>query len=144
LLAKRALQPLLQKAYGPLGDLYGHDLPEEMHRVRRAFKRFRYALEILELAFREVPQDLLSQARKVQDLLGAHHDQVVLQAFLMGERERLEKRSRSALVVGLNLLFTRSEKEREGLFETFRREGPHLSVRAVSGILSRALTDLFP
>ena len=70
--AKRKANKRLRKA---------DDNVEHLHRARKAFKRARYAAELVEPANAEMKQ-IAQDAKELQTLLGEHQDSVVAAEFL--------------------------------------------------------------
>lgn len=128
ILAWNALHPLLLESFGSLEGLIDAEDPERMHRTRMAFKRFRYATELLKPAFVRDQERFLVTAREFQTQLGDHHDLVVLQAFLEAEKARLEQRGRLILSTGLARALIRLEQHRVGLYDVFRAQGKRVSI----------------
>ena len=143
LFAWNALLPLLAESFGSLAGLVEAEDPERMHQTRIAFKRFRYATELLKPAFVRDQEVFLATARGFQTQLGDHHDQVVLQAFLEAEKARLEQRGRSILSSGLALALVRLEQHRLGLYEAFWAQAKGVSTEEWIRSLRLAL-DLVP
>lgn len=97
---------------------------ERLHELRIAVKKTRYTIEILEPLFPAGSGELLSALRALQDLLGSHHDLVVLGELVHDERLRLGKR-RVERAHALEALERAIAKERALLHERFVRTGVH-------------------
>ena len=144
LFAWNALHPLLVESFGSLEGLIEAEHPEHMHQTRMAFKRFRYATELLKPSFVRDQEAFLSTAREFQTQLGDHHDLVVLQAFLEAEKARLEQRGRLILPSGLALTLGRLAQKRRGLYEAFRVQGKRVSMEESVRSLRLALGLALP
>ncbi|MGZ4130311.1 MAG: CHAD domain-containing protein [Actinomycetota bacterium] len=76
----------------------GSSSPAQLHKVRIRAKRARYAAEAVQPAFGNRAKSFAKAAGDLQDVLGEHHDAVVLEAWL---REAAAKaRARQAFVAG--------------------------------------------
>ena len=71
-----------------------------LHDVRKAAKRLRYAAESLEPVFGSEATRLVGRARKVQSVLGQHHDSVVARARLVALAEAAQQAGESAFTYG--------------------------------------------
>ena len=60
----------------------GEDRDEALHEVRKAAKRLRYAAESASPVFGTKARRLAQSAKKIQTLLGDHHDLVVARELL--------------------------------------------------------------
>lgn len=116
---EKALQPLLRASMGRQEELYSQEDPDRMHQARKAFKRLRYALELLQPALAESQKGLLDHARDIQTQLGDHHDLVALQAFIEGEGMRLQRPRREALLAGIKQCLQRVVLERQASYQVF-------------------------
>jgi CHAD domain-containing protein len=119
-LAWEAISPKLDAALGSLDLLRARERPDELHRARVATKKLRYALELLEPAFRGRPAPLLSQAKALQEILGQHHDAVVLENVLAATQAQLRENTRETLAKGLNDPLGRVRLDRLAHYEEFR------------------------
>jgi CHAD domain-containing protein len=119
-LAWEAIAPKLDAALGTLDQLRTRERPDEMHRARVATKKLRYALELLEPAFRERPPPLLGQMKSLQEILGRHHDAVVLENLLAATQAQLRENGRETLAKGLGDALARVRMDRLSHFESFR------------------------
>lgn len=96
-----ALEPRAKLALGKLPALAETEKPDELHAMRVNVKRLRYALELFRPAFREPPTELLEMARRIQDVLGRHHDFVLLERLLVQTLAWLSQNGRRTLADGL-------------------------------------------
>ncbi len=72
--------------------------PEALHRVRIRAKRARYAAEAVQPAFGRGARSFAEHASELQDVLGDHHDAIVLEAWLRDAAGGV--RAREAFVAG--------------------------------------------
>jgi CHAD domain-containing protein len=72
--------------------------PEALHQVRIRAKRARYAAEAIQPAFGGKARTFAKQAAALQDVLGEHHDAIVLEGWLREASARA--RARLAFVAG--------------------------------------------
>jgi CHAD domain-containing protein len=96
---------------------------ERMHATRVDLKRLRYALELFEPVLRPSYRELYTSVVELQDLLGSHHDLVVLGERIRGHRADLEKHGRETLRAGLASVENRIAAERDGLEQRFAVDG---------------------
>jgi CHAD domain-containing protein len=94
-----------------------------MHLMRVELKRLRYALELFEPIVGPKYDELYSRVVELQDLLGAHHDLVVLGEFVAEQRGTLEKNRRETLKQGLVRLESQLRTERGELERRFAVSG---------------------
>lgn len=94
-----------------------------MHTTRVDLKRLRYALELFEPVLRSRYHELYESIVQLQDLLGSHHDLVVLGDLLLSHRAALQKHQRETLTAGLSAVEARVAAEREALERRFSTEG---------------------
>jgi CHAD domain-containing protein len=107
--------------YDATGDLGTR--AERMHATRVDLKRLRYALELFEPVLRSSYRDLYASIVALQDLLGSHHDLVVLGELIGEHRAGLEKHGRETLQAGLSSVEHRLAAEREALEQRFADDG---------------------
>ena len=101
----------------------GVEDPERLHRLRIDVKELRYALELFEPLLGSKFEALYARATTLQELLGGHHDLVVL-TQLVGERSaQLRKAKRDTLSRGLEHAFDALVAERQALYKRFMSEG---------------------
>lgn len=101
----------------------GVEDPEALHELRIRLKKARYALELFEPLLGTAGAPLLSEARRLQDLLGDHHDLVVLRELAREKRLELEKRRLGTLARGVEALEERLVARRRAVFEEFGKTG---------------------
>lgn len=100
-LSWQVLQPLAREAFEELPRLRERERPEDLHAMRIACKRLRYALELLEPAFCDGHAKVVTRCKHLQELLGRHHDLHVLEEQLTRTLSRLTEHGRDALAEGL-------------------------------------------
>jgi CHAD domain-containing protein len=94
-----------------------------MHELRVDLKRLRYALELFEPVLRPRYRELHRKIAALQELLGSHHDLVVLEDLVLEHREDLELMHRDTLRRGLTLLEERTLTERLRIENEFGSTG---------------------
>lgn len=99
--AWEVLAPLVQAAFGSVERLQEQERADELHAMRIAVKRLRYAMELLEPAFEAGYERLSARVRLLQGVLGKHHDLVLLEELLARALRRLAEHGRRALADGL-------------------------------------------
>ncbi len=127
-LAAKVLPERIDEAWGDIAAARATHDPVALHENRNAKKKLRYALEILEPFFAAGGADgarareaAHADAKKLQELLGKHHDRWLLAAVLDAERERLDRIGLWALAQGLSAPIARlraaAEESRAGFVE---------------------------
>jgi len=118
----------------------GQERPAELHALRIAAKRLRYALELVKPALGDRYGELHERIKAVQELLGDHHDRVVLQRHVERRRAQLEAYRSGVLVQGMGPLVEHLVRERRRSYEGFceletglGRSGLRREVRAALG-----------
>ncbi len=101
----------------------GRDPAESLHQFRIRLKKLRYALELIEPALGSTFQQLYTPVEQVQELLGHHHDLVVLADIIEGHRHKLELESRDTLAHALVSMHEKLVQERQFLALRFQNEG---------------------
>ena len=117
------LEPWIRAVEEPLPPLLNQENVTGLHQLRIQVKRLRYTLEILEAAFPAPLEDWLQRLKVLQTVLGQHHDQAVLEAFLWGVHATLTTHQRLALASGVLDLLGSVAEERRAHFEHFRTLG---------------------
>lgn len=120
------LAPWIRAVEAPLSPLLDQEHITGMHVLRIQVKRLRYTLEILEPAFPEPLADWLQRLKVLQTILGQHHDQALLEAFLGEVQGELEAHRRPLLASGVLVLLEAVAEERRTGFERFRASGRDL------------------
>lgn len=122
-----------------LAPLLEQESAEALHAYRIHVKCLRYALEILEPAFPQSMGEWLVDLKRMQTLLGDHHDFAQLEAFLWEAHAGLASRSRTMLAMGtLDVLGVVAE-ERRNRYEQFRSLGQQLAQASLEARLRQAL-----
>ena len=101
----------------------GLEHAEYLHRQRIQLKKLRYALELFEPALGSAFQRLYAPVEGLQDLLGQHHDLVVLTDVIAARRRHLERDHRSTLARALSMLEQQLVDERRSLVDQYRLRG---------------------
>jgi CHAD domain-containing protein len=88
---------ILESAISPImeyreGSLFDAASDEDLHSLRIAAKKARYAMEIFSPIWPGDLEECISAARKFQDAAGNYHDWGVLAQYLVKEAGRLERR----------------------------------------------------
>jgi CHAD domain-containing protein len=100
----------------------GTERPEQMHRLRIGVKKLKYALELFEPTLGIAYESLYARASALQELLGSHHDLVLLGDFVEKCGTRLDEKRRLALSSGMKVLHDRLASERASLAARYSRE----------------------
>ena len=122
-LAGKLIEPLIEQAARDRPADDGLEYPDEMHQLRIDLKKLRYGLELFEPTFGNRYSELYECVEKLQDLLGRHHDLVVLCDVVERQAEKLRRKDRQTLLVGLDTLHTELMRERRELLARYRTEG---------------------
>ncbi|MFL6173156.1 MAG: CHAD domain-containing protein [Marmoricola sp.] len=77
------------------------DTDTGLHEVRKALKRFRYAVEPLRDLYGKDAKKLVRELKSIQDVLGAHHDSITLRGELVALAEAAAERGEASLVLGI-------------------------------------------
>jgi CHAD domain-containing protein len=101
----------------------GRDPAEWLHQFRIHLKKLRYALELFEPALGTVFEQLYAPVEELQELLGQHHDLVVLAQIIERHRRKLELMNRDTLAHALISMQERLVEERQVLALRFQNEG---------------------
>lgn len=97
--------------------------PERLHRLRIEVKELRYALELFEPVLGARFEPLHERATALQELLGAHHDLVVLGELASERRAELRERQRDTLARGLDLALEALGAERAAALGRYHEQG---------------------
>jgi CHAD domain-containing protein len=122
-LARELLDPFVDQAAKDKPADDGLEYPEEMHRLRVDLKKLRYGMELFQPAFGDSYDALYARVEGLQELLGKHHDLVVLGGIVEELIERLRNKQRHTLLVGLETLRDQLLRERRQFLARFRAEG---------------------
>jgi CHAD domain-containing protein len=98
----------------------GLEHPEWMHDFRIRLKKLRYALELFEPTLGAAFEPLYAPVEALQELLGQHHDLVVLAELVERHRRALEQQGRGTLARNLVSLQEQLTEERQTLAVRFR------------------------
>lgn len=102
----------------PLDD--GLEHADYLHQLRIRLKKLRYALELFEPALGSTFEQLYAPVEALQELLGHHHDLVVLTEIIATRRRHLERDNRSTLAQALGTLEQQLIDERQVLVAQYR------------------------
>ncbi|BFU46888.1 CHAD domain-containing protein [Krasilnikovia sp. MM14-A1004] len=80
--AKRRVRKALHKADGLLDQAHADGVDAELHDARKAYKRARYAVEVLAPGAGKTGAKLVDKLTDLQDVLGSHQDSVVARELL--------------------------------------------------------------
>ena len=105
---------------------------DRLHELRIHFKKLRYALELLEPTLGTAFEHLYSPVEAMQDLLGKHHDLVVLHELAEHQRRRLEQTERVTLARTLAAFQKQLADERRALVNQVRSEAFDVEVWKLS------------
>jgi CHAD domain-containing protein len=106
-------------ALADLAALSAQENPTAMHKVRIRIKKLRYAVEALESAFAESPENVLKELRDLQTVLGDHHDLSALEALLWEAEAQLRAQDRPTLCGGVLDLLGDVAEARRAAFDRF-------------------------
>jgi CHAD domain-containing protein len=95
---------------------------DRLHDLRIRFKKLRYALELFEPTLGTAFEHLYSPVEAMQELLGKHHDLVVLHELAEHQRRRLEQTERVTLSRTLSAFQKQLADERRALVNQVRSE----------------------
>lgn len=141
------LEPRGRAALGDLDALTVQEDTLALHRTRVKVKKLRYALEALESAFAEVPEDVLKTLRDLQTACGEHHDLAALEALLWDREGQLRLRERRTLCGGVLELLADVAETRRSAFDRFvalaQGQDEGAFARAVRPALGLSLADGF-
>jgi len=114
------LEPLVSLDPIELGRQAGHEPAAQLHEFRIQLKKLRYALELFEPVLGPAFDALYDPIESLQDLLGQHHDLVVLEDFLRRHRKELEQEQRVTLARAVADLERKLTERRRAAFEKYR------------------------
>jgi CHAD domain-containing protein len=121
LLAPEFLRELEREVSKHLGAALDPAHPEALHRMRLAFKKFRYAAEVLLPLFPKAPEDTGRRLRNFQTLLGTIHDcDVILAEAAAFRRGILGREAECDLEIAFRAFRERSFMKFQGVAGTSR------------------------
>ncbi len=97
-----------------------------LHQLRIRLKKLRYALELFEPVLGDAFSELYTPVEQLQELLGQHHDLVVLDELIERHRRNLEQEHRGTLAHALAALRDQLYEERQSLVMRFQDQGFNL------------------
>lgn len=138
--AWETLAPMIRTAFGELPRLRERESAEDLHGQRIAVKRLRYAIELLEPMIAGGAARLIARLKHLQELLGKHHDHVLLEELLARVLTRLSEHGRRTLAEGLVGPIDRLRVERRECYENYLRA---TAVLSAEGFLEELRAALF-
>lgn len=137
--AMDVLGPLIEHAFAGLPALTQSERPGELHEMRIAVKRLRYALEWLAPAAAGGFAGVIQRLTAFQDSLGRHHDGVMLEEALAKSERRLEEHGRGVLRDGVRLCRERVSTRRRRHYEQFLELAAHVTASSIQQKVRAAL-----
>lgn len=125
------LAPLIEHAFAGLPALRQSERPAQLHEMRIAVKRLRYAFEWLAPAAPGGFASLIQRATALQDCIGHHHDLFQLQETLTEMEPGLEVRGRTALLAGLRHCREKVSNKRQQAYARFLELTVNLTASAI-------------
>ncbi|HVW29653.1 MAG TPA: CHAD domain-containing protein [Polyangiaceae bacterium] len=134
------LEPLVEGVEQHEKGLGPESPPAALHELRIGIKKLRYALELVAPLLGEDQRELIKRTESLQELLGTHHDLVVISGLMDDERRALEGRGRKTLPFGLTLLRGELDAEERELALRFEaaRAAPGYFRDRIQAALARA------
>lgn len=126
-----ALAPLIENAFAGLPAVRQSERPDELHEMRIAVKRLRYAFEWLSPAAPGGFAGLIQRAVGLQDCIGSHHDHFRLEAWLAEIETHLDQRGRTVLSVGARRCRERVTQERQQCYVQFMELTANLTASSI-------------
>jgi CHAD domain-containing protein len=121
--AREVLLRIIGKASETLQADEGIEHAEQLHRLRINVKELRYALELFEPVLGPHYGVLYERATNIQELLGTHHDLVVLGELVAARAAALEQKKRRSLSTGLKAVTQTLVLEQEQILARFHADG---------------------
>lgn len=121
--ARQLLLQIIDKASETLQPHTGVDETEQLHRLRINVKELRYALELFEPVLGPHYGVLYERATSIQELLGTHHDLVVLGGLVEARAVALEGKNRRSLASGLKAVTQILALDQEQTLARFHSSG---------------------
>jgi len=136
----RLLEPIVDGVEAHEKSAGSHATSSALHELRISIKKLRYALELVAPLLGKDQSELIMRAESLQELLGTHHDLVVISGLVDAERKDLEARGRKTLPFGLALLRGELEGEELELAQRFQasRAAPGYFRERIQAALFRA------
>lgn len=110
----------MDRALLPLPETDDAAAAEYLHGMRIAAKRLRYTLDLLRPMLDEPAPEVFESLKRLQRLLGEHHDLALLAARVDKERVALERAGSTLLVEGIEHELARIARERKKVFQALR------------------------
>jgi CHAD domain-containing protein len=121
------LEPLVENVEQHEKGVGSASSPAALHELRISIKKLRYAMELVAPLLGADRRALIKRAESLQELLGTHHDLVVIGGLMDSERKKLEQHGRKTLPYGLTVLRGELDAEERELVRRFEES------RAASG-----------
>jgi CHAD domain-containing protein len=117
-LARRLLLQRVRDFFSARAAVSGEHDEANLHNVRIAVKKLRYAVETLDYAVGEPIITGLKSLKQLQDVLGALHDRDALAGLIRARIDKLQKQSHSTLLCnGLQAVLALIVQERRDYFQ---------------------------
>lgn len=126
-----ALAPLIENAFAGLPAVRQFERPDELHEMRIAVKRLRYAFEWLSPAAPGGFAALIQRAVGLQDCIGSHHDHFRLEAWLTEIETHLIHGGRTVLGAGVRRCCERVTQERQQCYVQFMELTANLTASSI-------------
>ena len=133
------LAPLIEHAFAGLSALRQTERPEDLHQMRIAVKRLRYALEWIAPTARGGFAIVIHRAVALQDCIGRHHDATQLLRLIENVKEELIGRGRTALAEGLQHCRDTVAMERDQHYAEFLAMTQQMTASAIHRDVRSAL-----
>jgi CHAD domain-containing protein len=142
MMAWLGLEPLLSQVQDAADACRGEDRGDELHALRILTKRLRYGVELFEPVFAESHKALHTPLKRMQELLGDHHDQVVLIDLLEQHHAELVRDHKHTLASGLEPSIAKARAERAHVFEKFQAQQEHLDLESAAALAEKTLRHI--
>lgn len=139
--AWETLEPMIGAAFDPTPRLRERESAEELHTQRIDVKRLRYAIELLQPLFAHGAERLLARLKHLQEMLGRHHDHVLLEELLARVLSRLTEHGRRTLAEGLVGPIDRLRVERREKYDDYLRATGELTTDTIAREVRAALGE---
>ena len=116
------LEPFAQATALDIPPNDGLEHAGHLHQLRIRLKKLRYALELFEPALGTAFDRLYAPVEGLQDILGHHHDLVVLSEIMQRRRRVLERNHRDTLAQALASIEQQLVEERHALVAEYRHQ----------------------
>lgn len=125
-LARRLLSQRVREFFAASAAVAGEDDEVNLHKVRIATKKLRYAAEALDYAVGENITDNLKTLKQLQETLGEIHDRDVFAGLVRDRLEKLQKQPHATLLCnGLQAVLNVIIKQRYEYFQEYEKLVAH-------------------